>query len=152
VSKSWTLPLSAALVAFASLATPASEQPIILAPDVAALVAPILSAAATVAVREDEKTDAALDEQISKVLSPRTAKTTEALAVLLGFYVGEAAAEDISCELVARGKPALPMLRRYKKAVVVVPGFDMSRARRITTEYEIVVGRINSGERCELEK
>jgi hypothetical protein len=152
VSKSWTLPLLGALVAFTSLAAPAPEQPITLAPSVAALVAPVLSAAARVAAREDEKTDAELDEQISKVLSPRTATTTEALAVLLGFYVGEAAAENISCELVARGKPALPMLRRYKKAVVVVPGFDMSRARRITTEYDIVVARINSGEGCEPEK
>jgi hypothetical protein len=148
VSKRWKLLVSGVWFACTSMAAPATEQTVTLSHDVAGFVAPVLSAAAAVAAREDTKTDAALDEQLSKVLNAQTASATEALAVLLGFYVGEAAAEDISCELVARGKAALPMLRRYANAVVVVPGVDMSRARRITTEYEIVVAGINSGERC----
>jgi hypothetical protein len=147
VSKSWKLLVSGVWFACTSMAAPATEQTVTLSHDVAGFVAPVLSDAAAVAAREDAKTDAALDEQLSKV-NAQTASATEALAVLLGFYVGEAVAEDISCELVARGKAALPMLRRYANAVVVVPGVDMSRARRITTEYEIVVAGINSGERC----
>jgi hypothetical protein len=152
VSKTWKLLLSGAWFALASLNLPASEQAITLPPDVGVLVAPVINAAAAVAAKEDETTDSALDDRLDKVLNPRTAKTTEALAVLLGFYVGEAAAEDISCELVAPGKRALPMLHRYMNSIVVVPGFNMSHARRITTEYEIVVRRINSGERCEREE
>lgn len=150
MSKSWKS-LSGALFVFVSLVAPASEQTITLSPDVTTLVAPVLNAAVAVATRENEKTYAVLDEKVEKVLNPQTATTTEALAVLLGFYIGEASAENISCELVARGKPVLPMLRRYANATVIVPGFDMSRTRRITTEYEIVVERINSGERCERE-
>jgi hypothetical protein len=152
VSKTWKLLLPGACFALSSAIVPASEQTITLSHSIAALVAPVLDAAAAVAVKEDETTDSALDDRLDKLLSSRTAKTTEALAVLVGFYVGEAAAEDVSCELVARGKRALPMLHRYMNSIVVVPGFDMSHARRSTTEYEIVMQRINSGERCEREK
>jgi len=106
-----------------------------------------------VAATDDATTESAMDDQLRRVLDSRTTKTTAALAVLVGFYIGEAASENISCELIARSKLSLPMLRRYTDAVVVVEGLNTSHVlRRTTTEYLAIIRRIESGEHCARER
>lgn len=123
-------------------------QTIVLQKEIATLVAPVLNAAAAVAAGETEEKDEVLDKALAPILDSRKYTSTEALTVLLGFYVGEAPAEDISCELVARGKTVLPLLHHYANREIAVPGVSMLLAQRITTEYSVVEARIGSGEHC----
>jgi uncharacterized protein YecT (DUF1311 family) len=126
------------------------QRTVTLPSNVAALVAPLLRAAAVVAAGGKEDAYAALNAALASILDSHTLTSTEALAVLLGFNVDEASADAISCELVARGEKVLPALYRYANVIVVVPGMDMSLARRVPSEYSVVdvEGRIKLGEHC----
>jgi hypothetical protein len=97
---------------------------------------------------ETEATARALESALSPILNDRSEIGSETLAVLLGFYVGEHPGEDISCELVARGRPILKYLRKYESARVVVPGVTSDALKSVKTEYPIVVKRIEAGDIC----
>ena len=97
---------------------------------------------------ESAATRDALESALSPILVDRSATGDETLAVLLGFYIGEHPSEDISCELVSRGRPVLKYLKKYESAQVVVPGVSPEALEPIKTEYPIVIGRIQAGERC----
>jgi hypothetical protein len=89
-----------------------------------------------------------LESALSAVLSDRSRVGDESLAVLLGLYLGEHPNEDISCELVARGKRVLEYLRKYESAKVLLPGVSSGSLQPIKTEYPVVMRRIQAGERC----
>ena len=132
-----------------SATTLASSHVVSLTPDISRLVAPVLKVAANSASSKGAEKDAeVLDARLERVLEDHSAASTEALVVLLGFYIGEHPAEDISCEIVARGAQVLPLLHRYAEASVIVPGINMATVRPIKTEYEVVESRIQSGEKC----
>jgi hypothetical protein len=142
-------------MSFLAVSQPAfavSPQTVTLSPEVAALVAPVLNAYALVAEHDDSKSESVLDEKLQNILNSHAPAANEALAVLLGFYVGEASGEDISCELVARGNTVVPLLHRYADTLVIVPGANKSQAQHINAEYSIVEKRISSGEQCVREK
>jgi hypothetical protein len=119
---------------------------------VARLVAPVLNSQVEVMTRDVEETETVLGRDLDRVLTDQSSNGTEALAVLRGFYIGEAGGEDVACELVARGKSALPALRYYSTHEVIVPGADISLVRRGEGEFEIVMHRIEAGEQCERER
>ena len=117
----------------------------------AALAAPVLNAMVDVRSGENQRNLRALDDAVEAVCNKRTPASDEALAVLLQFYVGEHSSEDISCELVHRGRRVLPFLEKYHGRQIVVPGVDMSRTEPLDTLYEEVRHRIRAGEKCERE-
>ena len=117
----------------------------------AALAAPVLNAMIDVRKSEDERTLRALDDAVEHVCNKRTPASDEALAVLLEFYVGEHSGEDISCELIHRGRRVLALLEKYHGRQIVVPGVEMSRTEPLDTLYEGVRHAIRAGETCERE-
>lgn len=145
----WFLLTSFIAAAFACAGSPPTTS---VSSEVAALVAPVLNAQAAVFARDDEQNESILSEKVASILRDQSPTGTEALAILLGFYVGEASGEDISCELVSRGKSTIPLLHRYSTWEGAVSGVEMSHVRRTRTEYPIVESRINSGEHCVVER
>ena len=101
---------------------------------------------------DSEASHKAFDRAFDPLLNKRTTASNEALAALLSFYIGEHANEDLTCELVARGKAVLPLLEKFRnhrinvsKTIVVIPTEHKS------SEYDSVIKRIKSGEHCERE-
>ena len=131
-----------------TLAFPAYAETVKVSDDVAALVVPVLSARSKSAAHDTEKNAEALDRALSPILEKRTAQTTEALAVLLGYYIGEHPGEDVSCELVARGKEAEAPLEKYAQAKIILPGSKRFKPRSVQSEYPIVLRRIKAHEQC----
>lgn len=131
-----------------TLAFPAFGETIRVPDGVAALVVPVLSANLQSAAHDTSANAAALDRALSPILEKHTLQTTEALAVLLGYYIGEHPGEDISCELVARRHEAKAMLEKYAQAKVTFPDSKRYRPRSIQSEYPIVLRRIQAHEQC----
>jgi hypothetical protein len=94
----------------------------------------------------------AFDRAFDPVLDQQNTTTDEALAVLLSFYIGEHAYEDLRCELVARGERELNFLTRYRDNRVDVPApaqpFD-SREKR--PAYDGVIAEIRAHASCRRE-
>jgi len=118
---------------------------------VSALVSPVLNAYDAVAAKDDESAELPLNSALHKVLEAKTGYGDEALAILLGYYIGEASGEDVSCELVSRGRYVLFYIDKYAKVEPVITGVH-SRHARVFDEYAIVRHRIMSGEVCHVEK
>jgi hypothetical protein len=139
-------------LAAARTQTEAARPHVITPPQsVSALVAPVLNAYEAVALKDKETTEVPLHQALQKVLETRTGYGDEALAILLGYYVGEASAEDVSCELVSRGRYVLFYIDKYAKAESSIAGVRSYHAR-IFSEYPIVRRRIISEEVCHVEK
>ena len=128
-----------------------SAEPVTLSPAVTHLVKPVLTSFALYAKNETTVTTAKFEAALDAVLFDRSPVGTEALAVLAGIYIGEHGAEDVSCELVARGASALPHLQNLSTGVVTVPGINMRSFHRTPGEYAIILERIQRGEHCERE-
>ena len=109
---------------------------------------PVFSAYDQVVQAETQQAASALDLALSRVLEDRSRLGDEALAVLLGFYLGEHSGEDISCELIARGAKVLPFLRKYRSAQITLPGLPTAPLRRGRSQYHGVIERIRAGEAC----
>jgi uncharacterized protein len=126
------------------------QRTVVLPNDVAKLVAPVLQAAAVAISGGGADAYSSLHRALAPALDSRTRASTEALIVLLGFNLGDAAAADISCELIARGDATLSALHRYGNAIAIVPGVDMSLVRRLPSEYSVIdiEGRIELGKHC----
>jgi hypothetical protein len=133
-----------------SLVSSAAET-VTLRPAVAHLVSPVLRAYAHYVMNQTRLGPDKLEAALETVLYDRSKEGTEALAVLAGIYIGEHSAEDVSCELVARGAVAVPFLRLYSTSPVKMPGVDMRRFERNTSQYEGLIQRIDNGEHCERE-
>ena len=131
-----------------TLALPAYGETVKVSNEVAALVVPILSAHSQSAVHDTEANAEVLDRALLPILEKRTPQTTEALAVLLGYYIGEYPGEDVSCELVARGQEAKALLEKYAQAKIMLPGAKRLNLRSVQSEYPIVLRRINAHEQC----
>ena len=139
-----------AVLCLASLSCSAAET-VALKPAVAHLVSPVLSAYVRYVKNQTTVGPDKLEAALQTVLYDRSKDGTEALAVLAGIYIGEHSAEDVSCELIARGAAAVPFLRRYSEHPVTMPGIDMRRFERNTSQYEGLILSIANGERCERE-
>ena len=112
-------------------------------------LAPVLGAAADLDQHGETRATAdALDSALSVLLADHSRAGDEALAILLGLYVGEHASEDVSCELVGRGKRVLKYLAKYATADVSLSRVSAPFPRAVRSEYPIVVERINSRETC----
>lgn len=135
-------------------AIPANAEKIERAPSTAslALVAAVLNAHIKVSSEDTETNESELGRQLRRVFDDHTASGTDALALLLGLYIGESSGEDVSCELVNRGKSVIPRLHYYSLHEVNIPNVQMSRVHRIPGEYSIVEQRIAKGEHCIVEK
>ena len=103
--------------------------------------------------RDSEESWKAFDRVFDPVLNKRTPSSNEALAALLSFYIGEHPNEDLTCELIARGKAVLPLLEKFRdrdididKTIVVVR-IDDKAAR-----YDAIISSIKAGEHCERER
>jgi len=115
---------------------------------VQARLSPVFSAYARVVEAETEQTASTLDSALSSVLEDRSRVGDEALAVLLGFYLGEHSGEDISCELVARGSRVLPFLRKYRSAHIRLTGVPSTSLRPEQSQYNGVIARITANKAC----
>jgi uncharacterized protein len=126
------------------------QRTVVLPGDVATFVAPVLREAAIAITEGGADAYSSLHGALAPALDSRTSASTEALVVLLGFSVGGAAADDISCELIARGNASLPALNRYGNVLTIVPGVDMSLIRRLPSDYSVlnIEGRIELGKHC----
>jgi hypothetical protein len=130
------------------LAFPAFGATIRVPDEVAALVVPVLEAQARSAERDSQENAEVLEHVLGQVIDREMPTTTEALVVLLGFYVGEHPDEEVACELVARGQKAVQSLERYAQATVIVPGAQGFSIRPNQGEYQIVLRRIHAHEKC----
>ena len=117
----------------------------------AKLVVSVLNAFAKLRESENEETTLALESALNSVFEKNTRASDEALAVLVEFYIGEHSGEDLFCELVHRGKRVLPLMKKYHRRSIVVPGMNMSRAEALDTLYDGVVHEIRRGAHCERE-
>ena len=97
---------------------------------------------------DTEATASSLDAALSSLLNDQSPVGDEALAVLLGFYIGEHPAEDIACELVHRGKRVEKYLSKYQAAEVALPLVAMPLPEAVRSEYPLVIRRVRAGERC----
>jgi hypothetical protein len=102
-----------------------------LEPSVERSVVNVLHAkAATRAARESEETSRAFDRALDPLLEKRSKRTDKALAALVSLYIGEHPSEDITCELVSRGRHVLPLLKFFRDHQI-----DISDpANRLTVE------------------
>ena len=101
---------------------------------------------------ESEQTDQQLDQSMEPILDRRNRVTDEALAALLGMYIGTASGEDISCELVHRGRSVLPLLTRFESDPATIAGVDTSNIVRSIELYSGIERRIQNHEKCIREK
>jgi hypothetical protein len=115
-------------------------------------VASVLNAQIRILSEDTQANESELDRQVWRVLDDQTVSGSEALALLLGFYIGESVGENIACELVRRGKSVIPMLHYYSSHEVNIPHVQMPLIRRTAEEYSIVEQRIAKGEHCVVEK
>jgi hypothetical protein len=115
---------------------------------VRALVRPVFAAYSRVLRAETEETANGLENTLAHVFKDKSSVGDEALAVLLGFYLGEHSGEDISCELVSRGSRVLKKLEKYRSATIVIPGAPQGSLRAKSAEYTGLIARIRSGETC----
>jgi hypothetical protein len=120
--------------------------------DVQLRIAPVITAYRAMTNQgETTATREALDSALAAVLDDDSAAGDEALAVLLGFYVGEHSGEDISCELISRGSRVLAYLQKYDASRAMIPILSGPMPDRVSTEYSVLAKRIRSGERCSRE-
>jgi hypothetical protein len=115
---------------------------------VRALIRPVFTAYSRVLREETEETSNGLEHALTRVFKDKSSVRDEALAVLLGFYLGEHSGEDISCELVSRGRRVLKKLEKYRYATIVVPGAPQGSLRAQPGEYSGVIARVRSGKHC----
>ncbi|HTR01135.1 MAG TPA: hypothetical protein VMH83_14140 [Candidatus Acidoferrum sp.] len=115
---------------------------------VAALVAPVLKAHAAVAKHDTFATEDVEEKAMEPLFAHRTPQTDEAIAVLLGFYLGEGPGEVLTCEAIARGKVMLPFIEKYERVEIVVPGVNHAKTRPSKTLYSRVRPSIEAGEDC----
>jgi hypothetical protein len=139
--------ISAALV-LAILALPAVARTVVPRKCVRQRLNPVFAAYADVLKAQTEHRAQRLDAALDKVLNDKSTFADEALAVLLGFYLGEHSGEEISCELVHRGHRVLRFLKTYEKATIKLPGVAADALRPDQSEYQVVIERIAAGEHC----
>lgn len=128
--------------------------------DVAALVVPVLKAHSAVAkhdtfeaqAAEEFEAQVAEERAMEPLYAHKTAVTNEAIAVLLGFYIGEGPGERLTCEAIARGRVMLPLIKKYKDATVLVLGIDPGQTKPNKTQYSYVVPDIEAGKDCKWEE
>jgi hypothetical protein len=139
--------IASVLIAIAAAATQVPEvtPPI----RVQQRVAPVLKAYADLLRRgENVATETALGSAVLTVLRDKSEVGDEALAVLLGLYVGDHDAEDIVCELINRGKRVLGYLAKYQSSQVTMPSVSAPMAKSVKALYPSVISRIRSGQTC----
>ena len=133
-----------------ALAMAATRTPVVTPPaSVQECLAPVLAAYADV-VRKGEgvATEEALGKAVLGILRDKSDVGDEALAVLLGLYVGDHNAEGIVCELINRGRPVLGYLAKYQSAQVKMPLVSAPMPEAVKALYSEVISRIRSGETC----
>jgi len=106
-------------------------------------------AAAKMQTVGDEESLKAFDTVFDPVLDKQNRTSNEVLAVLLSFYFGEYPDEDLTCELIARGKSVLPALRKFRnREIVISKQFRSAPSEVNAAKYDWVIEQIESGEWC----
>lgn len=113
------------------------------------LIVPVITATTALDRIDSRQNRDALDRSLRALLTTRTRETDEALAILLGFYLGDESHAALQCELLARGRRPLPLLKRYRNREPQLHGYVYS-ATLIGpyTEYDDIIGRLSADERC----
>ncbi|MBZ5646432.1 MAG: hypothetical protein LAN37_04325 [Acidobacteriia bacterium] len=56
----------------------------------------------------------AYEERLYDLFKDKTATGDESVAVLFSFYIGEHPGEELLCEAAGRGRPMIPLLKKYR--------------------------------------
>jgi hypothetical protein len=125
-----------------------------LTPSVERPVMSVLRAATAMRLAGDtEETWNAFDRVFDALLNKRSKTTDDALAVLLSFYIGEHAHEDLTCELVSRGTRELSFLELYRDhQIQIAAPIQALKPDEKRAHYDGVIASIRAREQCARER